>query len=391
MNDSYKKTIRACFTGCVVQAITNNFAPLLFITFEKEYGIPLSEITVLITLNFALQLIIDFVSVYFIDKIGYRLSMIIAHSFSAAGLISLAVLPDIMGNPFFGLAAAGVLYAVGGGLLEVTVSPIVEACPNEHKSKTMSILHSFYCWGTVGVIVISTLFFNFAGIASWKALAVLWAIVPIVNGIAFIRVPIAPLISEDEEGIPVVQMMRTKIFWAFMLIMFCSGASEQSVSQWASAFAEKALGISKTVGDLAGPTLFSLFMGTSRMIYGKFGEKIQLDRMMLASSVLCIAAYLMISVSNTPIAGLAGIAVSGFSVGILWPGTFSKASKTIKGGGTAMFALLALAGDAGCTGGPTLAGKVAAMVNDNLKAGILAAIVFPIILTAALLALKRNK
>jgi fucose permease len=391
MKVNYNSTIRSCFIGYIVQAIVNNFVPLLFITFQSQYSIPLSKITLLITINFGLQLIIDFASTFFIDKIGYRLSVLIAHLFAALGLISIAILPDMMNDSFMGIFISVLLYAVGGGLLEVVVSPIVEACPNEHKDKTMSMLHSFYCWGTAGVVVISTIFFNVFGIDNWKILALVWAAVPVINGLTFLKVPIAPLINEEENGLSLKELIKQKAFWGFLLIMCCAGASEQSVSQWASAFVEKALGISKSIGDLVGPTVFSVLMGISRAIYGKFGEKINLYKMMVFSGCLCVLSYLTVSFSSSAIVGLIGIAVSGFSVGILWPGTYSDASTSIKGGGTAMFAFLALAGDVGCAGGPTFAGKIAGMLGDNLKMGILAATVFPITLIITLIIMNLHK
>ena len=390
MKQNYKKTITACFTGYIVQAIVNNFVPLLFVTFQSQYSIPLSQITMLITFNFVLQLIVDFASAFFIDKIGYRASAVIAHFFAALGLVSLAVLPDLFPSPLAGLLTAVSFYALGGGLLEVIVSPMVEACPSEHKDKTMSMLHSFYCWGPIGVVILSTLVFNIIGIHNWKIPAVLWAILPIVNGIRFLKVPIVTLEENNSGGMSIKELVKNKLFWVFILIMCCAGASEQSVSQWASAFAEKALGISKSVSDLAGPTLFSVLMGVSRVMYGKYGEKIKLDRMMLFSSCLCVASYVIVSLSKAPAVGLIGIALAGFASGILWPGAYSKAAVSIKGGGTAMFAFLALAGDLGCAGGPTFAGKAASMMGDNLKLGILAASVFPIVLSLVLAFMKKS-
>lgn len=391
MKNEYKSTLTACFMGYIVQSIVNNFVPLLFVTFESQYGIPLSKITALITINFALQLCVDFASAFFIDKIGYRASAIIAHTFAALGLVSLAFLPGMLANPYLGIIISVVFYAIGGGLLEVVVSPMVEACPNEHKAKTMSMLHSFYCWGTVGVIAVSTLFFNIFGINNWKILSVLWAILPIVNGIVFCKVPIATLTEDGEKGMPMSSLIKNGIFWIFVVLMCCAGASEQAVSQWASAFVEKALGISKSVGDLAGPTLFSVLMGLSRVIYGKYGDKIDLDKMMIFSGVLCVAAYFITALTKSALGGLIGIAATGFAVGIMWPGTYSKAAKAINGGGTAMFALLALAGDVGCTVGPTFAGKIAGMAGDNLKIGILAAVVFPVVLTLLMCCMRKKK
>ena len=381
----YKHTVRACFVGYVVQAIVNNFAPLLFLTFQAQYGIPLSQITVLITVNFALQLIVDFVSAFFIDKIGYRVSIVAAHVFAAAGLVLMTVLPEIMPSPFAGLLIAVMCYAVGGGLLEVLVSPIVEACPTDNKEQAMSLLHSFYCWGSVAVVGLSTLFFALFGTRSWRYLALMWAAVPLANAFVFSKVPIAPLIEDGEKGLSIKELFKNKMFWIFMLLMLCSGASEQAVSQWASTFAERGLGVSKTIGDLTGPMLFSVLMGLSRLIYGKFGGRIKLDSIMLGSGVLCIISYLIITLTGSSVLGLCGVALCGLSVGIMWPGTFSKASASIKGGGTAMFALLALCGDLGCSGGPTFAGMMASRFGDNLKIGMLCAIVFPAVLSLIVL------
>ena len=389
MAKNYEKTIRACFIGYIVQAIVNNFAPLLFITFQTTYDIPLAQITTLITINFALQLMTDLAAAYFTDKIGYRASVLIAHTMAALGLIGLAVFPSVMPSPFVGLVMAVVLYAIGGGLLEVIVSPMVEACPSEHKDRTMSMLHSFYCWGSVGVIIVSTLVFWLFGIQNWRILATLWAIVPIANGIAFINVPIISMEESTGESTPMSQLFKIKMFWIFIVLMCCAGASELVISQWASAFAEKALGISKSLGDLLGPTLFAVLMGLSRVIYGKYGDKIGLDRMMILSCALCVIAYLMIALFDSAVIGLTGIAISGFAVGIMWPGTYSKAAGVMKGGGTAMFAFLALAGDLGCTSGPTFAGWTAAVFGDNLKVGILCATVFPAVMLMTLL-MTRN-
>ncbi len=389
MNNKYQKTIYACFMGCIVQAIVNNFVPLLFLTFQDAYGIPLSKITMLVTINFGLQLLVDFLSVGFVDKIGYRASMIIAHVSTTAGLILLALLPDLLPDPFLGLLAAVFLYAIGGGLLEVLVSPIVEACPSEHKEQTMSLLHSFYCWGHVGVVLISTIFFQLFGIGNWKILALIWALAPLFNAIVFAKVPMASLMEEGEKGLSLKELAGMKIFWIFLLMMTCAGASEQAVSQWASTFAEKGLGVSKTVGDLAGPLSFAVFMGSSRALYGKFGERINLDKFMAGSSLLCIAAYLCISLVPNPVLGLAGCALCGLSVGIMWPGTFSKAAAALPRGGTALFALMALAGDLGCSGGPTVVGMVSSLFGENLKKGILAAALFPVLLLAGIALCKK--
>ena len=391
MRNQYNKTITACFLGYISQAIIVNFTPLLFLFFQRSYQIPLSRITLLVTLNFGVQLLTDLCSVGFIDKIGYRASLIIAHLFSALGLIFLTILPEVLPSPFAGILVSVMVYAVGGGLLEVLVSPVVEACPSDNKEKTMSMLNSFYCWGHAGVVLISTLFFHVAGIENWKTLAVVWALIPIGNAVAFAKVPIASLMEEGEKGLSLKELFRMKLFWVLMIMMICAGASEQAISQWASTFAEKGLGISKTAGDLAGPMAFAILMGTSRMFYGKYGDKIHLDRFMIYSSCLCILAYLGIALFPVPQLSLAACALCGLSVGIMWPGTFSKAAAALPKGGTAMFALLALGGDVGCSSGPTLVGMVSGALGDNLKMGVLTGIIFPVLLLSGVILCGKMK
>ena len=391
MRSPYQKTMYACFIGYIVQAVVNNFVPLLFVTFQKTYQISLSKITFLITINFLTQLLVDMLSAGFVDKIGYRASIILAHVCAAAGLLSLTILPELLPNAYSGILIAVAVYAVGGGLIEVLISPILEACPTDNKEQAMSLLHSFYCWGHMGVVLLSTVFFALCGIDNWKILTILWMLIPIANILLFAKAPIYSLHEEGTAGLTLGQLFRKKLFWVFFLMMLCAGASEQAVSQWASAFAEQGLGVSKTVGDLAGPMAFAMLMGISRLIYGKWGDRLNLDRFMQWSCLLCIAAYLCIVLVPVPVIGLLGCAVCGFSVGILWPGTFSKASASIKGGGTAMFAMLALAGDVGCSGGPTLAGLVSGACGNNLHMGILAAIVFPVLMLTSLFLTEKKQ
>ena len=385
MKFDYKKTMYACFVGYIVQAIVNSFVPLLFVTFQETYNIPLTQITLLITVNFVVQLLIDMLSAGFIDKIGYRAAVILAHICAAAGLALLTVLPEVVPDPFVGILIAVFVYAIGGGLIEVLISPIIEACPTDNKESAMSLLHSFYCWGCTGVVLISTIFFSIFGIAHWKILTLLWTILPLANMLLFTKVPIYSLQEEGEKGMNLGELFREKMFWILMLMMVCSGAAEQSVSQWASTFAEKGLGITKSVGDLVGPMLFSILMGLSRLLYGKYGEKLDLDRFMKFSCVLCIVSYLCISFIPVPMVELLGCGLCGFSVGILWPGTFSKAAAALRRGGTLLFAMLALAGDLGCSGGPTLVGFVSSGLGDNLRLGIFAGIIFPVLLLGSLM------
>lgn len=384
MDQKYQRTVYACFVGYIVQAIMNNFVPLLFLTFHASFGIPLIQITFLVTLNFGVQLLVDLASVAFVDRIGYRLSLMIAHGCSALGLVLLALLPDVLPDPYVGILISVVLYAIGGGLLEVLVSPVMESCPTPNKEAAMSLLHSFYCWGHVGVVLISTAFFTLFGIAHWRIMACLWSIVPFVNLIVFSRVPIAPLIKEGEKGMTLVELLKNKLFWILLLLMICAGACEQAVSQWASTFAEQGLGVSKTLGDLAGPMLFAILMGASRAIYGKLGDRLPLEKCIFGCALLCLGSYLVISLCPIPAISLIACGICGFSVGIFWPGTFSMASAALPTGGTALFALLALGGDVGCSGGPTYVGAISSALGGDLKKGILLAIVFPILLLIGL-------
>ncbi len=384
---NYEHTIYASYIGYITQAIVNNFAPLLFLTFASEYQLTLDKITLITTINFAVQLLVDFLSAKLIDKIGYRTAVVAAHVFAAAGLLGMAFLPGLLGNAYAGIMVAVILYAVGGGIIEVLISPIVEACPTEKKEAAMSLLHSFYCWGHVAVVVFSTVFFSVFGIANWKIMAVIWAIIPIMNCVYFMMVPIYPIVNEHEK-MSLGGLLKQKVFWLLLIVMICAGASEQAMSQWASAFAESALQVSKTVGDLAGPCAFAILMGTARAVYGKYSDKISLRKMMMGSAVLCIICYLIAVFAKNPVMGLIGCALCGFSVGIFWPGTFSIAAMKLPTAGTAMYAFMALAGDIGCSGGPTVVGMVASTCENNLKPGLLAAIIFPVVILIGITFLK---
>ena len=388
MVKNYKKTLIACYLGFITQAIAANFAPLLFLKFHKDYGIPLGKIALISTMFFLTQLIIDVLCAKYVDRIGYRKSVVASEVCFAAGLVGLAFLPEMFSDPFIGIIISVIVYAIGSGLLEVLGSPIVEACPFEHKEAVMSLLHSFYCWGSVGVVVLSTLFFAVFGIDNWKWLACIWALLPLYNIYNFATCPIEHL-TEEGQGMKIGSLLRVPLFWVSIILMVCAGASELSMAQWASAYAESALGLSKTIGDLAGPCMFAVTMGISRVIYGKYGDKMDLMKFMLGSGSLCLVCYLMATISANPIVGLIGCIVCGFSVGIMWPGTISISSKQLPTGGTAMFALLAMAGDLGGAFGPSLVGNITQQANDNLQKGMLAGCVFPLVLILSLLIMRR--
>lgn len=386
---NYGKTRIACYLGFVTQAILANFTPLLFLTFKNTYGIGLEKIALIPLVFYFSQLLVDVASARFVDKIGYRVCVVSAQVLSAAGLALMAVLPELLPTPFAGILVAVMLYAMGSGLIEVLISPIIEACPFENKDGMMSLLHSFYCWGAVAVILGSTLFFAVFGVENWKILTLLWALVPLYNTLNFITCPIERLV-EDGEGMPVGQLLRSPLFWLLILLMVCAGGSELSMAQWASAFTESAVGVSKTVGDLAGPCLFAALMGISRVLYGKMSERLDLTGAMLACGILCVICYLTAALSASPVIALAGCALCGLSVGILWPGVIRISSQRCPGGGTAMFACLALGGDFGATVGPAMVGGISDLVGGSLKTGLLVAAVFPLILCLGLIVLSRR-
>ncbi len=389
MQKNYRKTLLACYLGFITQAITANFAPLLFLKFHTDYSISLGKIALIPMAFFITQLLVDLFCARFVDRIGYRRSVVASEIASASGLAGLAFIPDLFADPFIGIMICVIIYAIGSGLIEVLVSPIVEACPFENKDAVMSLLHSFYCWGSVGVILLSTLFFSLFGIGHWKILACFWALIPLYNICNFATCPIERL-TEEGKGMTVGSLFRKPLFWLAVVLMVCAGASELAMAQWASAFTEAALGFSKAVGDLAGPCLFAVSMGICRVIYGKYGTKMNLTRFMLGSGILCLCCYLLASLSASPVLGLVGCICCGFSVGIMWPGTISITSPRFPLGGTALFALLAMAGDLGGAFGPSLVGTVTQQAGDNLQAGMLAGSIFPLVLVVALILFTRQ-
>ena len=386
----YQKTKVACYLGFVTQAISANFAPLLFLKFHNDYDISLGNIALISTFFFFTQLLVDLFCAKFVDRIGYRVCIVTSEICAAAGLVGLAFLPDLLPNPFTGIILSVIIYAVGSGLIEVLCSPIIEACPFKNKEATMSLLHSFYCWGAVGTILVSTIFFAVFGIDSWKWLTVLLALIPTVNIYNFATCPIEYLVDEN-EGMSISALFKIPLFWIAIILMVCSGASELSMAQWASAYAEAALGLSKTMGDLLGPCLFAVSMGISRILYGKYGEKVDLSKFMLGSGALCVVCYVLASLFSNPVVGLTGCILCGFSVGIMWPGTLSISSKKFPAGGTAMFALLAMAGDLGGSIGPGIVGRVTQMAGDNIRSGMLVGLIFPVVMVIGLLFFDKIK
>ena len=385
----YRKTLIAGYLGFVTQAISVNFLPLLYVTFRHDYHLTLTQLALFSATFFFTQMIVDFVCAKVVDKIGYRPCIVASEIASAAGLAGLTFLPELLPSPYVGILLCVIVYAIGSGLIEVLCSPIIEACPFENKAGTMSLLHSFYCWGFAAVVLLSTLFFSVFGIEHWKILALLWSIIPLYNVYNFSVCPIEKLVDEG-ESMTVGQLLKTKVFWLFLLLMVGAGASEITMSQWASAFAESALHISKSMGDLVGPCGFALCMGISRTLFGKFSEKIDLPSFMMASGILCFCCYLLAGLAQLPLLGLLGCTLCGFTVGIMWPGSLSVSAGILPRGGTALFAFLALAGDLGGSLGPSILGVVSQRAGDDLQAGVIAGLAFPVLLVVCVLLLKKD-
>ncbi len=390
MEKKYKRTLYACYLGYITQAAIVNLVPLLFVIFQRTYHLTVTQIGFLVTFNFTIQILTDLVAIKYVEKIGPKPCAILANVLSAVGLAGLSVLPEILPVPYIGLLICVGIYAIGGGLLEVLISPIVEALPTTGKSSAMSLLHSFYSWGQAAVVLLTTVFFWAAGQDDWRILPLLWAVIPLGNIFLFLISPVS-LPNENGESISTKALFRMKLFWLLALLMFCSGAAEQAMSQWASFFAEKGLRVSKTTGDLLGPMTFALLMGVARMFYGIKGEKIQLEKFIVVSGILCVGSYWLVVFSPIPVLSLVGCGLCGLSVGIMWPGVISLASARCPRGGTAMFAFLALAGDVGCSAGPSVVSIITEASGGQMKAGLLAAIVFPVILALGILRLRRSK
>lgn len=390
MKLTHRATMLACYNGYITQAICINLAPLFYLTFQNQFGLSVTDISFLIAVNFTAQLLVDILSSKFGARMDLRFFTVLAHILAAVGLLGLSLFPMFL-PPYIGLLIAVALLGAGGGFTEVTISPLLEACPTEGKSGNMSLLHSFYCWGQAGVVLLSSVYFAFFEIdTSWVYLPYLWAIIPALGALAFCLVPIYRLPADEKGESGAGRLFRMPVFLCFLLLMLCAGASEMVMSQWSSAFAESALGIPKELGDLFGPCLFALMMGTSRLLYGKYSDRINRHRVMLYACVLCGISYLLAAFSPIPALSLCGCAMCGFGVGIFWPGLLSRASSTIPTGGMSMFALLALAGDVGCLAGPSIAGSISDLFGD-LRAGFIFAVLFPLICFVGLIIQHKTK
>lgn len=392
MRTSQKLTITACLTGFVVQAIVINYSPLLFLTFENELGISMAKISLLISISFITQLLMDLTASRLPHLFSKRVTIVMGQVCAALGLMGIALLPSVL-PPYVGLIIGTTVASVGGGIIEVTGNPVIESCNIKNKHAILTFMHSCYCWGVVLTVLLSTVFFYLLGTEHWRLLTCLWAAIPACNAVLFAIAPLGEITAAPDRSKRKRSAFRTFTFWALIVLMLCAGAAEQVMAQWASSFAEMGLGVDKTMGDILGPCAFALLMGLARLLYAKFSTKIDLSKCMIATSVLCIVGYLLSAFSPFPALSLVGCAVCGFSVGLMWPGTLCIATEEIPDGGVKMFALLALAGDAGCAIGPSAAGWIAGALGDDLKIAFALSAVFPllIIVFAALLMLRDKR
>ena len=392
MKLTFKHTKLACYLGYIVSAMINNFTPLLFVIFQTVFKIKMWQLSRLIPLNCGTQMTVDFLGAKFADKVGYRKMAVTANILCVSGLIILGALTRII-NPYTAILIATVTMAVSSGLLEVIVSPIIAAIPSDETSGSMSLLHSFYSWGQVLTVLVSTLFFVMFGKNNWNMLCFLWTVIPVISGALFLKVPINSY-TDEKIKVPMRKLFKVKIFWVFLILMLCAGAAELGMAQWASLFAETALHVSKTVGDLFGPCSFAVAMGIGRVMYAKFSQKLNILNYIIFCSFLCTISYVMAALSPNSFLSLLGCTLCGFSVGVMWPGVLSMASVKCPEGGTALFGLLAFSGDIGCFAGPNFIAAVSEKVTVNgsaLKGGILFCAIFPLVMIIFTYVLKSMK
>lgn len=390
MKDAYRLTRRCCSWGAIIQAIALNIAPLFFVVLQDIYAISFEKLGRLVLITFMIQLFVDFAAVYFVDRLGYRACMLLAHIFTAGGLVLFGILPRAFSDAYIGMILAVVIYSIGAGLLEVLISPTVEAIPSDNKATSMTMIHAFYPLGQVFTVLVTTLSIAVFGEGNWWWIFMAWALVPVINLIRSLRAPFPPVLKSEEKT-PLISLLKAPRFWLMLLLMICAGASEQTMAQWASLFAEKALGVDKVLGDLLGPCLFAVGMLIGRFWYGKYGDGIPLRPLLMGCSLSSVGCYALAVFAAFPFLALIGCALCGLAVSLMWPGTLSISASRFPMGGTALFALLALGGDLGCSLGPWIAGAVADVSPYGIKAGLIAATVFPLGMFLILSVQRRKK
>ena len=391
---SYKSTIAACYIGSFVQAIIVNTTPILFIPLREQFGLTFQQMGLLVLINFISQVGCDILFSNAIDKYGFRRFVVAAHGLAVVGLVLFAASPLLFDRPFAGFVTATIIFSGSGGLLELLLSPIVNAIPTDEKAGAMSVLHSFYSWGQAAVILLTTVLLFVFGRAWWQWIILIWTLVPLFNFFFLMRVPFAPNVPEEQrQGMD--KILLKPFFIAALATILCGAAAELCISQWASAYLEEAMRLPKVVGDVGGVCLFAVMMGVGRLFYGMYGKKINVSLMMLIGTVGAAACYITVALSGTAVLSLLACGLCGLCVSLLWPGTLVVASEHYPLAGAWMFAILA-AGDIGASAGPWLMGVVAEQAHRlpflsglltqgmspdqlGLRAAMLVSALFPII------------
>lgn len=363
MKKEFRLTLMAARMGFFTQALVNNLAPVFFVLFRVLYGFSYLQVGILAALNFTLQLFADITSPNLISRFGYRKCAMTAQALCAVGLILMPGLCILTGGVYISFIIPVLIYSYGAGMIEVLASPIVEAIPDLPENTKMSMLHSFYSWGQMTCVALTTLALHFIGYERWFLIPVLWSAIPIFGIILFsrARLDMADMAEkESEKG----GRLFCRSFVLMLIIMTCAGASEIAMSEWSSLFAEEALGVSKVAGDLFGPCMFALFMGMGRMCHAKFGERLNLSRLIKACSLLCVICYVGAALLRPAAASLIFCALTGLSVSLMWPGALSLAAAR-NNGGARMYGLLAAFGDIGCIIGPVVTSSVSEFADGN--------------------------
>ncbi len=384
----YKHTIRACYAGTFTMSLVSNLTPLLFVILMDSFGLTFEQVGRLTLVNFMTQIAADLVFSKPVDKWGVRPFVAGGHFLCTIGLVLFALAPMYAPhNTYIWFMVSTVLFSCGGGLLELLLSPIVQAIPGDEKARAMSMLHSFYAWGFILVVVLTTTALGVFGSANWPLIMITWAILPLATGIAFLKVPLAPQVSEEQRTRTGV-LLSSAFFVVVVLGIAAGGAAEVSMSQWISAFTERALGLSKQMGDLVGVCMFALFLGIGRASYGKWGGKTDVTTLMLWGAVGSVLCFLGAALIPNPILAMACCAANGLCVSLLWPGSIVTAAARFPLAGASMFAILAAGGDVGAAFGPWAVGAVADVVPSGLRGGLLVGTIYPAIMVVCMLVVR---
>lgn len=384
MQQSYTRLKAACYMTNISMAVVCNLPPLLFLTFRSLYGISYSLLGLLVLVNFCTQLGIDLAFSFFSRRFNIPLAVKLTPALTVAGLFLYAVWPWLFPDSVYvGLVVGTVLFSVAAGLAEVLISPVIAALPSKDPDRAMSGLHSAYAWGAVGVVLLGTVLLLVFGMTNWPWLVLLFALVPLTGFVLYMGQTIPPLQTEEQAG-GALRLLRQPGLWLCVLCIFCGGAAEVTMAQWASSYLEQALGISKVWGDVFGVALFSVTLGLGRTLYAKRGRHIA--RVLTLGAAGAAVCYLTAAVCDQPLVGLAACAFTGLCVSMLWPGSLVVATDRFPTGGVFIYAMMAAGGDLGASVGPQLVGVITDLTlaaggseQQGLKLALLGGMLFPLL------------